>query len=47
MKRSLVKLKKIEKMEVDGTFANMTKKRFRGCRRSRPGWSAIWAVSRR
>ena len=26
MKRSLVKLKKIEKMEVDGTFANMTKK---------------------
>ena len=26
MKRSLLKLKKIEKMEVDGTFANMTKK---------------------
>jgi small subunit ribosomal protein S2 len=26
MKRSLVKLKKIEKMEVDGTFSNMTKK---------------------
>ena len=26
MKRSLLKLKKIEKMEVDGTFSNMTKK---------------------
>ena len=26
IKRSLLKLKKIEKMEVDGTFANMTKK---------------------
>ena len=26
MKQSLLKLKKIEKMEVDGTFANMTKK---------------------
>ena len=26
MKRSLLKMKKIEKMEVDGTFANMTKK---------------------